>query len=140
MIFRANNTNNPNATVMSKNSVTSSSTPALSSPTRSGLKLQTNLTTTNTTSAINMQQTTQPALIYSPPSPQSPHTMATKCGFSPNMTTQSCLVVDDKDAQIKALQGEIVSLKDVIKSRDAEITKLRREIHKLKVREFLFHF
>ena len=49
-------------------------------------------------------------------------------------------MVDDKDAQIKALQGEIVSLKDVIKSRDAEITKLRREIHKLKVREFLMIF
>lgn len=68
-----------------------------------------------------------------PGSPQSPHTMATKCGFSPNVTTQSCIVVDDKDAQIKSLQGEIVSLKDVIKSRDAEIVKLRREIHKLKV-------
>ncbi|XP_036321218.1 cGMP-dependent protein kinase, isozyme 1-like [Rhagoletis pomonella] len=62
----------------------------------------------------------------------SPHTMATTCGFSPNMTTKSCNVTDDRDAQIKSMQGEIVSLKDVIKARDAEIVKLRREIHKLK--------
>lgn len=65
--------------------------------------------------------------------PQSPHTMATTCGFSPNVTTKSCNVTDDRDAQIKSMQGEIVSLKDVIKARDAEITKIRREIHKLKV-------
>uniref|UniRef100_A0A0K8UPR2 cGMP-dependent protein kinase, isozyme 1 n=1 Tax=Bactrocera latifrons TaxID=174628 RepID=A0A0K8UPR2_BACLA len=64
--------------------------------------------------------------------PQSPHTMATTCGFSPNVTTKSCNVTDDRDAQIKSMQGEIVSLKDVIKARDAEIAKLRREIHKLK--------
>ncbi|XP_075149654.1 uncharacterized protein LOC142223683 isoform X2 [Haematobia irritans] len=95
------------------------------------LKLQNNASATiGTGSSPTTQQ--QPALIYSPASPQSPHTMATKCGFSPNVTTQSCTVIDDKDAQIKSLQGEIVSLKDVIKSRDAEIVKLRREIHKLK--------
>ncbi|XP_011181149.2 cGMP-dependent protein kinase, isozyme 1 [Zeugodacus cucurbitae] len=64
--------------------------------------------------------------------PQSPHTMATTCGFSPNVTTKSCHVTDDRDAQIKSMQGEIVSLKDVIKAREAEIAKLRREIHKLK--------
>ncbi|XP_037825865.1 cGMP-dependent protein kinase, isozyme 1 isoform X1 [Lucilia sericata] len=131
-----------NVSSMRKNSSTSPGSSALTSPTKSGftplnaqnnslaLKLQT-MTTTSPTSP-GAAGTAQPALIYSPPSPQSPHTMATKCGFSPNVTTQSCMVVDDKDAQIKSLQGEIVSLKDVIKSRDAEIVKLRREIHKLK--------
>ncbi|XP_023159442.1 cGMP-dependent protein kinase, isozyme 1 [Ceratitis capitata] len=64
--------------------------------------------------------------------PQSAHAMATTCGFCPNMTTRSCNVTDDRDVQIKSMQGEIVSLKDVIRARDAEIAKLRREIHKLK--------
>lgn len=57
----------------------------------------------------------------------------TRCSFSPNITTPNTLIMDDKDALIKSLQGEIVSLQDVIKSRDNEIFKLRREIHKLKV-------
>lgn len=56
-----------------------------------------------------------------------------KCSFSPNITTPNTLIMDDKDALIKSLQGEIFSLQDVIKSRDNEIFKLRREIHKLKV-------
>lgn len=127
------------AASMRKNSTTSPGSLAVTSPTKSGstlasqnslnLKLQTMTTATG----MPTTQQSQPALVHSPPSPQSPHTMATKCGFSPNVTTQSCMVIDDKDAQIKSLQGEIVSLKDVIKSRDAEIVKLRREIHKLKV-------
>lgn len=62
----------------------------------------------------------------------------TRYSFSPNVTTPSTLVMDDKDALIKSLQGEIVSLQDVIKSRDNEILKLRREIHKLKVINFYF--
>uniref|UniRef100_A0A1I8P6X5 cGMP-dependent protein kinase n=1 Tax=Stomoxys calcitrans TaxID=35570 RepID=A0A1I8P6X5_STOCA len=154
MILRSNISSNsstatysqyPNASVMPKTVINSnnassnvaqpyphannnSTLPAANSLT---LKLQGNVIATSNT-AVSQQQQPQPALIYSPPSPQSPHTMATKCGFSPNVTTQSCTVIDDKDAQIKSLQGEIVSLKDVIKSRDAEIVKLRREIHKLK--------
>ncbi|XP_046812061.1 A-agglutinin anchorage subunit [Lucilia cuprina] len=132
-----------NASSMRKNSTTSPGSSALTSPTKSGfttfnttnnsLSLKIHDMTTTSPTSPGAAGTAQPALIYSPPSPQSPHTMATKCGFSPNVTTQSCIVVDDKDAQIKSLQGEIVSLKDVIKSRDAEIVKLRREIHKLKV-------
>lgn len=58
--------------------------------------------------------------------------------FSPNVARPSTLVMDDKDALIKSLQGEIVSLQDVIKSRDNEILKLRREVHKLKVITFCF--
>ncbi|KAM7351497.1 protein kinase, cGMP-dependent at 21D isoform 2-T3 [Cochliomyia hominivorax] len=142
MILRTN-TQASNIASMRDNNTTSNNVSGLTSPTKSGLaaqntlnlKLQNMATTTATAAAAaataNSQQQ-QPTLLYSPPSPQSPHTMATKCGFSPNVTTQSCIVVDDKDAQIKSLQGEIVSLKDVIKSRDAEIVKLRREIHKLK--------
>ncbi|XP_065357479.1 cGMP-dependent protein kinase, isozyme 1 [Calliphora vicina] len=146
MILRSNTLNSTNsntasnAASMRKNSTTSPGSSALTSPAKSGFTLaaQNSLTlklqnmAAATTSSSSQTQQTQPALIYSPPSPQSPHTMATKCGFSPNFTTQSIMVVDDKDAQIKSLQGEIVSLKDVIKSRDAEIVKLRREIHKLK--------
>lgn len=151
MILRTNTLNSNQATNASTspfirdNSNTSPGSSALTSPTKTGLtlaaqnslslKLQNMTTATTAAAAANITAQTQPALVYSPASPQSPHTMATKCGFSPNVTTQSCIVVDDKDAQIKSLQGEIVSLKDVIKSRDAEIVKLRREIHKLKVRE-----
>ncbi|XP_073823595.1 protein kinase, cGMP-dependent at 21D isoform X2 [Musca autumnalis] len=127
---KTNNNSNSNngATNYNDNIIAAASSPNLT------LKLQSNvgggaMISCSTSSSAATQQ---PGLIYSPPSPQSPHTMATKCGFSPNVTTQSCSVIDDKDAQIKSLQGEIVSLKDVIKSRDAEIVKLRREIHKLK--------
>lgn len=128
------NTSN-NGTGGQQSPISSSGTPPLPSPHPLTLKLQSNVSgmTSSSSPLSSASSQQQPALIYSPPSPQSPHTMATKCGFSPNVTTQSCSVIDDKDAQIKSLQGEIVSLKDVIKSRDAEIVKLRREIHKLKV-------
>ncbi|XP_058985512.1 mucin-2 isoform X2 [Musca domestica] len=124
---KTNNSNNTSngATNYNNNSNTTASSPTLT------LKLHSNASGSGG-AMISSTTSIQPGLIYSPPSPQSPHTMATKCGFSPNVTTQSCSVIDDKDAQIKSLQGEIVSLKDVIKSRDAEIVKLRREIHKLK--------
>ncbi|KAI9577962.1 cGMP-dependent protein kinase, isozyme 1 isoform X1 [Glossina fuscipes] len=96
------------------------------------LKLQTNANIKTATDTVGSSSApfSESAVIET--SPQSPHTMATTCGFSPNLTTQSCIPIDDKDAQIKNLLGEIVSLKDVIKSRDSEIVKLRREIHKLK--------
>uniref|UniRef100_A0A1A9VXF4 cGMP-dependent protein kinase n=1 Tax=Glossina austeni TaxID=7395 RepID=A0A1A9VXF4_GLOAU len=103
-------------------------------PTAKGftLKLQTsaNITTATETVASSSASLLESAVTET--SPQSPHTMATTCGFGPNLTTQSCIPIDDKDTQIKSLLGEIVSLKDVIKSRDSEIVKLRREIHKLK--------
>lgn len=143
MILRSNNissssttsSQSSNGTVMQKpNTPNGNQTNALTLKLKTNANVVTTTTTTASTSSSQSQQQ-QPALIYSPPSPLSPHTMATKCGFSPNVTTQSCTVIDDKDAQIKSLQGEIVSLKDVIKSRDAEIVKLRREIHKLKVSE-----
>ncbi|XP_061390581.1 serine-rich adhesin for platelets-like, partial [Musca vetustissima] len=128
-------TNNNNSSQNTNNGATNYNNTV--SSTNLTLKLQSNVTCGGSgvisgTASSSTAAQYQPGLIYSPPSPQSPHTMATKCGFSPNVTTQSCSVIDDKDAQIKSLQGEIVSLKDVIKSRDAEIVKLRREIHKLK--------
>ncbi|XP_053957663.1 cGMP-dependent protein kinase, isozyme 1 [Anastrepha ludens] len=86
----------------------------------------------NSSSSSNNKANSSCNSTHGSSAPHSPHTMATTCGFSPNMTTKSCNVTDDRDAQIKSMQGEIVSLKDVIKARDAEIAKLRREIHKLK--------
>ncbi|XP_055901839.1 cGMP-dependent protein kinase, isozyme 1 isoform X2 [Eupeodes corollae] len=40
--------------------------------------------------------------------------------------------MEDQEEQIKYLQGEIASLNAVLKCRDSEIVKLRREVHKLK--------
>uniref|UniRef100_A0A1A9W6T0 cGMP-dependent protein kinase n=1 Tax=Glossina brevipalpis TaxID=37001 RepID=A0A1A9W6T0_9MUSC len=96
------------------------------------LKLQTDANVTTATETVASSSVSPLESAATETSPQSPHTMATTCGFSPNLTTQSCIPIDDKDTQIKSLLGEIVSLKDVIKSRDSEIVKLRREIHKLK--------
>lgn len=40
-----------------------------------------------------------------------------------------------------SLQDEVTSLKSIIKSRDEEINKLKREVHKLKVNfKFISHF
>lgn len=116
MIFRGNLTSNSSNTNISSSNNKKTTTP-------SDLKLSHNNLTMESAASVPFSQS----------SPKSPHTMATTCGFSPNVTTKSCVATDDRDAQIKSLQGEVVSLKDVIKSRDAEIIKLRREIHKLKV-------
>ena len=40
---------------------------------------------------------------------------------------------EERDSKIKILDKEVMNLKDVIKNRDSEIYKLKREIHKLKV-------